>query len=119
MSSMNKRQFGFTKEKLVCNYLQKHGYNVIQTNCYMGKLGEIDIVAKSDDGCLVFVEVRSHTTNRIHPSQILGQGKIKRLRLLTRLWLKKNKLPEFETDWRIDLIVISGSRKITWYKSIC
>jgi Holliday junction resolvase-like predicted endonuclease len=118
-SKLNKRQFGSTRELLVRNYLFKHGYKLLEANYYIGNLGEIDLIVKSIEKELVFVEVRSHTTDTIHSSQILSAKKLKRLQFLARLWLKKQGLAEYETNWRIDLIVVSSSRKISWYKSIC
>lgn len=53
---MNKREVGTTYEKLVAEYLQSQGYEIIECN-FRSRRGEIDIIAK-DGVYLVFVEVK-------------------------------------------------------------
>ena len=54
---MKRKETGNLGEKLAREYLEKHGYAVIETN-YRSPAGEIDIIARQGD-CLVFVEVRT------------------------------------------------------------
>jgi putative endonuclease len=53
MSSIHK---GIASEKLVAQYLQQQGMNILQRN-FRCKLGEIDLICK-DSSQLVFIEVR-------------------------------------------------------------
>jgi Holliday junction resolvase-like predicted endonuclease len=120
----NKRKQGQSNEIISCEFLKNKGLQIIETNCYLGRFGEIDIVAiipaaKEHDREIIFVEVRSMSACVIHPSQILSVAKQRRLKLLSRIWLKKHKLPEYTTSWRIDLIVVINKTKIIWYKAIC
>jgi putative endonuclease len=54
---MKRKETGNLGEKLAREYLERHGYAVIETN-YRSPSGEIDIVARQGD-TLVFVEVRT------------------------------------------------------------
>jgi len=45
-------------EQKAVSFLKKNGYEIIETNYYAKKIGEIDIVAKKDD-TYHFVEVKS------------------------------------------------------------
>ena len=60
MQRVNKRQIGADKEAFVCEWLEKHGYKIVERN-FRCRIGEIDIVAR-EGGYLVFLEVkyRSH-----------------------------------------------------------
>jgi len=53
-----KRSTGSTGEEVVCGYLADKKYRILERN-YRTKFGEIDIVAKSPDKTLVFVEVKT------------------------------------------------------------
>lgn len=55
---MNNRQKGNQGENKAVEYLLSQGYS-IETRNYSTKIGEIDIVARSPEGTLVFIEVKS------------------------------------------------------------
>jgi len=55
---MNKSSLGKIGEDIACGYLVNKGYQIIQRN-YREKIGEIDIIAKSPDKILVFLEVKT------------------------------------------------------------
>ncbi len=40
------REKGNIAEKIVVSFLEKRNFNIIETNFYAKKLGEIDIIAK-------------------------------------------------------------------------
>lgn len=52
----NNRAIGNIYEKKAQSYIEKRGYNIIDTN-YYGKHGELDIIAKKDT-ILVIIEVK-------------------------------------------------------------
>jgi putative endonuclease len=56
----NTKNIGKIGEDLACKYLVDKGYRVVRRN-YAKPWGEIDIVAKSPDKTLVFVEVKTLT----------------------------------------------------------
>lgn len=55
---MDKIKIGKLGENTACQYLVDKGYNIIRTN-YAKPWGEIDIIAKSPDKTLVFIEVKT------------------------------------------------------------
>ncbi len=57
---MNTHQKGALGEDTAVEYLLNAGYS-IETRNFRTKVGEIDIVARSPEGLLVFVEVKSAT----------------------------------------------------------
>lgn len=54
---MKRREVGMLGEKIACRYLEKNGYEIIETN-YRCPEGEMDIIARQGD-FLVFIEVRT------------------------------------------------------------
>ena len=53
----DKRKIGDIGENIACEFLKKHGFEIIERN-YLRKWGELDIVAKKK-GIIHFVEVKS------------------------------------------------------------
>lgn len=56
-----KRKLGDLGETICCDYLTKHGFEVIERN-YLRKWGEIDVVARKN-GVIRFIEVKSARQN--------------------------------------------------------
>ncbi len=54
---MRRREVGILGEKIAGDFLERNGYDIVETN-YRCAEGEIDIVARQED-VLVFVEVRT------------------------------------------------------------
>ena len=59
---LHKKFLGKKGEKLVVEYLKKHGYKILKTN-YRTPFGEADIIAEDGDE-IVFVEVKTRTSDR-------------------------------------------------------
>lgn len=57
---MSNNSVGQLGENIACGYLVNKGYQIIARN-YWEKFGEIDIIAKSPDKTLVFIEVKTIT----------------------------------------------------------
>ena len=57
-NKQNKAIIGNLGEDLACEYLVEKGYNILRRNV-RSRRGELDIVAKSSDQTLVFVEVKT------------------------------------------------------------
>jgi putative endonuclease len=99
-----KRKLGDMGEAIACEFLKKHGYEVVERN-YLRKWGEIDIVAMKD-GILHFVEVKSVTyvTNKEYRAEDnMHPWKLKRLGRVIQTYLLHKKL---DCDWQLDLITV-------------
>lgn len=60
--SKSRKTLGDWGEKLAVEYLQQHGYTIIESN-YRCRYGEIDIIAK-EGPVWCFVEVKTRKSNR-------------------------------------------------------
>ncbi len=109
-------QYGASSESLVCDYLQKDGYEILEKN-YRTRFGEVDLIVKKQS-TLVFVEVRARNTKEgeFDPIQMLSSYKLQRVIRASRIYLAKNLREvnagcenEFQ-EIRFDFISVLGKR---------
>lgn len=94
-------------EKLAGEFLEKHGYKIIERNFRKG-YGEIDIVAIEAD-TLVFVEVKTKTSNTFGtPFEAITPFKIKALERTAMFYKKLH--PELPEALRIDAVSVILSK---------
>jgi len=106
---MNKRRQSIGKwgENIAACYLEGKGYQIYRRNVRT-PFGEIDLVVL-DEGVLVFVEVKTRTTNSYgYPENSITATKQKHMLAAAQHFLMAN--PEFGEDWRIDVIAIRGDQ---------
>ena len=108
---LHKKLLGRKGEKLVVEYLKKHGYKILKTN-YRTPFGEADIVAEDGDE-IVFVEVKTRTSNRYGtPAEAVVKKKRETYRKIAKFyWLQDGEEPnarfdvaEVYEDGRIDYL---------------
>lgn len=94
-------------EDLTCAYLAGKGYRVIERNC-REPCGELDIVARSADGLLVFIEVKTfRQEGDLRPEDELTKAKLVKFKRVASLYAGRH--PELIDDrlgWRLDLVAV-------------
>jgi putative endonuclease len=84
-------RLGALGESIAQSHLKRAGYEVLDRNARCGRLGELDIVAATQE-CLVFCEVKTRiATTRTGPDgplDAIGPAKQRRLRRLAAEWLR-------------------------------
>ncbi len=107
MAKTEKRGIGDLGEGIVCKYLEKKGYIVLDRN-YLRPWGEIDVVAKKGSA-LYFVEVKTVTREPsrggFRPEENMHYNKIQRLHRAIQTYLLQKRITE-ETPWQIDLACV-------------
>ena len=100
---MKRRDIGILGEKLARDFLEKRGYQILQTN-YRCPEGEIDIVAGHKD-FLVFIEVRTKKSLEFGtPEESITPAKMEKLRAVAARYRQTHdNLPD---SWRIDVVAI-------------
>ena len=103
------KQFNYVKgkkcEKLVCDYLKKKKYKILEMN-YANAIGEIDIIAK-DKNTIVFVEVKFRQSAAYgYPMEAVDVRKQNKIRRVAAIYLKKNSL--FDEAIRFDVLSVLG-----------
>ena len=92
-------------ERRAADFLVAKGYRVLQRNART-QLGEIDIIARSPDGLLVFVEVRTRKGRRAALAAVESVDKRKQVRL-ANLAIEYLAARELDESARIDVIAIA------------
>ncbi len=92
-------------ESLAATYLETKGYEIYRRN-FRTPYGEIDLVAL-DCGVTVFVEVKARTTRTFgFPEVSITPTKREHMLSAAQYFIANH--PQFENDWRIDVIAIQG-----------
>ena len=107
-----KRKLGDIGENIACDYLKRHGFEILDRN-YLRKWGELDIIAKRK-GIIRFVEVKSVScvtlpANVIHeagyrPEENVHPQKLKRLARAIQTYILEKRLDNM--DWQLDIITV-------------
>ncbi len=107
----NRRKLGEVYEKLACDFLQKKGLRIVETN-FRVRQGEIDIVAR-DRGTLVFVEVK-YRKNKAKgmPEEAVDIRKQMQICKVAMFYLAFHHLP-MTTACRFDVVAICD-KEIRW-----
>jgi putative endonuclease len=105
---MKRRETGLTGERVACDFLEKNGYHIIETN-YRCPGGEIDIIARQEN-TLVFIEVRTKKSLQFgSPEESITPVKMERLRnVAAHYGQNHDNLPSL---WRIDVVAIQMDRR--------
>ena len=111
-----KSETGKLGENLACKYLISKGYRIIERN-YRKPWGELDIVAYSETGVLVFVEVKTVTSHNVDKMLITAEDqmtrqKIEKLKRVSAMYAQS--FPEKINEalgWRIDVLALTINGK--------
>ncbi len=113
-------ELGKWGELLAAEYLVAKGYTLILTN-YRTPDGEIDLVVQKDTE-LVFVEVKTRQSLTFGmPEEAVNDEKLDHLESAIGHYLLLH--PEFENNWRLDVISVIGSPsgmkpQIDWFENV-
>ncbi len=99
-----RRSFGREGELIALKFLAEKGYKILEQNFRLGRLGEIDIVAR-DGEVLCFVEVKARTGFAYGtPGEAVGKSKQEKLRQLAEMYtVLKNMV---DTPVRFDVVEV-------------
>jgi putative endonuclease len=98
-----RRSVGTKGEALALEYLQRQGYEIVQTNFRFDR-AEIDVIAREKD-TLVFVEVKMRRGKSVgEPEDAITLRKRDQIRKAAEGYLYKSDLPD--ADCRFDVISI-------------
>lgn len=108
----NRKNIGELGENIACEYLVKNGWKMLARN-YREKFDEIDIIARSNDGILVFCEVKTLLrsdvviSGSLMPEDNLTSQKLHKISRACQIFVGKHpELVDSIKGWRIDLLAI-------------
>jgi|SRR3989344_495493 len=115
-----KSETGKIGENIACAYLLDKKWKILNRNVKK-PWGEIDILARDQEGVLVFVEVKALSSNtRFKPEQHFNSEKIRKTKRVSQMFAADNEKLIQKHGWRIDLIAIEIINPLlTNYKKDC
>jgi len=101
---MNNRKVGTLFEQKAAEYLKQNGYVILHQN-FRCRMGEIDLIAKSD-GYFCFIEVKYRSsTEKGFPAEAITPWKIRKITRTAEFYMLLHQIPQ-ETPCRFDAVVI-------------
>lgn len=112
------RKEGDKGEEVACRYLAARDFVIVARN-FSVRGGEVDIVARAPDGCLVFVEVKLRAREPVDHAALVPF--LKRQRLLRAINGFLN--TRGAARWRCDLLLLvpcadGAHARVFWYRNI-
>lgn len=105
-----KSELGKLGENLACEYLVEKGYKIVERN-FRETWGELDIIVKSPDKTLVFIEVKTMRPYKklgLNPEDQLTTAKKKKLQKTALFYANSHPaLIHKNKGWRIDLLALT------------
>ncbi len=102
-----RKKTGNEGEMFACNYLQEKKWKILGKNMQLPWNDEIDIIARDNDGVLVFVEVKTVTGNFLKAEDQMTNLKIKKcIRAATWYANYHSELINEKVGWRIDCVAL-------------
>ncbi len=102
---MNTKYLGDKGEILAREFLEHHGYTVIDHN-FRSRYGEIDLIAHKKKAYR-FVEVKSRSTHDFGiPQEAVVTRKQKKIRKTALIWLRQRHLP-MDSEIHFDVLAIT------------
>jgi putative endonuclease len=114
------RALGAWGEQQAIDYLVARGFVMVERNFHT-PYGEIDLIVKRADD-LVFVEVKTRSSDTFGWPE-LALTRQKRAHLLNAALYYLQQHPDFEGNWRVDVIAIrhsreKGSPELVWIENV-
>jgi putative endonuclease len=101
----HKRLLGKQGEQIACDWIQTHGYQIVDRN-WRCSLGELDIIA-SRDHLVLIIEVKTRISASLEPVYAkLDVRKREKLALLSEMYTQSY---PWHGEWRVDGIAIALS----------
>ena len=96
--------FGDQSETLATRFLEQEGFVILERNYFARKLGEIDIIAQSEE-ILHFIEVKSSKFNSFDPIYNVTPAKLRKVINSAQYYLKTKGL---DMPFSIDALIVRG-----------
>jgi putative endonuclease len=113
---MNKKITGKSAEDLAVKFLENNGYQIVERNWKLAKIGEIDIIARKNKN-FNFVEVKSLLKkDKFLPEQHFTKNKFAKIKKLAEFYVNQKNIDH----WAISLlaIVFQPEIKINYYENV-
>lgn len=104
MTDSNKKGLGSEGEKKAAEFLKQNNYIILKTNYRVGRMGEIDIIAREKE-YICFVEVKTRRTGTFGtPAEAVTRSKQQKIRQIASIYLSNT--GETDKNIRFDVVEI-------------
>lgn len=104
----NTRQLGSDIETLVCDYLTKKNYIILERN-FRCRFGEIDIIAKDGD-YITFIEVKYRKNAALgYPIEAVDFRKQQKIIKTSMFYISQNRIC-INSNYRYDIVSVIGNK---------
>lgn len=94
LENKNKRTLGSMGEKFALDYLTANNYKLLAQNYRVGRLGEIDIIARENE-YICFIEVKARSSALFGtPAEAVGRRKQENIRKLASIYLDRHQMQD-------------------------
>jgi putative endonuclease len=113
LSQTPRQRVGKWGENAAARYLERQGYTILARNART-RYGEIDLVVRSPQGELVFVEVKTRTGLGFgYPEEAVDARKLAHLVSSAQAYIleieqRTGAIESAEENWRIDAVAVLG-----------
>ena len=102
------KALGRQGERLAADYLRQRGYTLLEANFRIGRMGELDLIARKD-GRICFVEVKTRRSTRYGvPSEAVTATKQQTIIRLAQLYLSMKGLSESPVRFDVAEVYSNG-----------
>lgn len=110
-ASMTPHELGVRGEEAACAFLERRGYEILERN-WTCPAGEADIVAKDEDGTMVFVEVKTRSNLEAgFPSEAVTPHKRARYERIAGYFLSEYEGAECRVRFDVISILVLGNSR--------
>ncbi len=103
------KALGQQGERLAADYLRQRGYALLEANFRIGRMGELDLIAKKD-GTICFVEVKTRRSTRYGvPSEAVTATKQQTILRLAQIYLSMKGLSESPVRFDVAEVYSNGN----------
>jgi len=111
---MNRQSIGKAGEELVCRYLKKEGYKILERN-FRTRFGEIDIIT-ARKGHIAFVEVKTRQSDAYGtPAEAVGVKKQKSIILSAQEYITRCVKADFEFSFDVAEVILKEDKPLISY----
>ncbi|OHB43204.1 MAG: hypothetical protein A2Y13_09725 [Planctomycetes bacterium GWC2_45_44] len=113
------RGLGRKGQELCEKFLKKQGFKLLERN-FLCKTGEIDLIMAAPDGAVIFIEVKTRTTENFAEAEgAITAAKKSRMTRAAKFFVRKHRLEDFplRSDVMIVIIGEKGKPEIRHYPS--
>jgi len=102
----NKKAIGRIGEEIAADYLKENGFYVLAQNYKVGRIGEIDIIAREKE-YICFIEVKTRTNTAFGvPSEAVNKRKQQQIAKIAYIYMDRYNL--HNESVRFDVIEVTG-----------